>query len=149
MAKKRNNDIFERLSILLTRFAGSTPAFIFSLSVVALWAFCGPIFNFSETWQLVINTGTTIITFLMVFLIQRTQNKDSMAIQLKLNELIASSAGASNRMVEIEDFSEAELEILKRHFSKLARLFEEEKKLKVSHSVEEAENRHRRKVSKK
>lgn len=149
MARKRKHDIFERISILLTRFTGSTPAFIISLSLVAVWALSGPFFNFSETWQLVINTGTTIITFLMVFLIQRTQNKDSMAIQLKLNELIASSAGASNRMVEIEDISEAELEILKRHFSKLARLFEEERNLKVSHSIEEAENRHQRKVSKK
>ncbi|HWA07580.1 MAG TPA: low affinity iron permease family protein [Ignavibacteria bacterium] len=149
MARKRKNDLFEELSIMLTRFTGSTPAFILSLSLVAAWALSGPLFSFSETWQLVINTGTTIITFLMVFLIQRTQNKDSMAIQLKLNELIASSAGASNRMVEIEDISEAELEILKKHYSKLARLFEEEKNLKVSHSIEEAEKRHLRKVSKR
>lgn len=149
MARKRKNDRFEELSIMLTRFTGSTPAFILSLSLVAAWALSGPLFSFSETWQLVINTGTTIITFLMVFLIQRTQNKDSMAIQLKLNELIASSAGASNRMVEIEDISEAELEILKKHYSKLARLFEEEKNLKVSHSIEEAEKRHLRKVSKR
>ena len=149
MARKRKNDLFEELSIMLTRFTGSTPAFILSLSLVAAWALSGPLFSFSETWQLVINTGTTIITFLMVFLIQRTQNKDSMAIQLKLNELIASSAGASNRLVEIEDISEAELEILKKHYSKLARLFEEEKNLKVSHSIEEAEKRHLRKVSKR
>lgn len=149
MAKRGKKDIFERLSILLTRFSGSTSAFVLSLSLVAGWAISGPLFNFSENWQLVINTGTTIITFLMVFLIQRTQNKDSMAIQLKLNELIASSAGASNRMVDIEDISEAELEILKKHFNKLARLFDLEQNLKESHSIEEAEKRHQRKVSKK
>lgn len=149
MAKKGKKDVFERLSLLLTRFSGSTSAFVLSLSIVAGWAISGPLFNFSEAWQLVINTGTTIITFLMVFLIQRTQNKDSMAIQLKLNELIASSAGASNRMVDIEDISEAELEILKKHFSKLARLFDSEQNLKESHSIEEAEKRHQRKVSKK
>lgn len=149
MAKRGKKDIFERLSILLTRFSGSTSAFVLSLSLVAGWAISGPLFNFSENWQLVINTGTTIITFLMVFLIQRTQNKDSMAIQLKLNELIASSAGASNRMVDIEDISEAELEILKKHFNKLARLFDSEQNLKESHSIEEAEKRHQRKVSKK
>lgn len=149
MAKKGKKDVFERLSLLLTRFSGSTSAFVLSLSIVAGWAISGPLFNFSEAWQLVINTGTTIITFLMVFLIQRTQNKDSMAIQLKLNELIASSAGASNRMVDIEDISEAELEILKKHFNKLARLFDSEQNLKESHSIEEAEKRHQRKVSKK
>lgn len=149
MAKRGKKDIFERLSILLTRFSGSTSAFVLSLSLVAGWAISGPLFNFSENWQLVINTGTTIITFLMVFLIQRTQNKDSMAIQLKLNELIASSAGASNRMVDIEDISEAELEILKKHFNKLARLFDSEQNLKESHSIDEAEKRHQRKVSKK
>ncbi len=149
MAKKHNKDIFEKLSILLTRFTGSTSAFVISISIVALWALSGPFFNFSDVWQLVINTGTTIITFLMVFLIQRTQNKDSMAIQLKLNEIIASSAWASNRMVDIEDISEAELEILKKHFKKLARLFESNQNLKESHSIEEAEKRHQRKVSKK
>ena len=149
MAKKESKDIFERLSIALTRFSGSTTAFVLSISVVAIWALSGPIFNFSEAWQLVLNTGTTIITFLMVFLIQRMQNKDSLAIQLKLNELIASSGGASNRMVDIEDISEAELVVLKKHFTKLAVLFEAEKNIKVSHSIEEAEKRHQRKVSKK
>ena len=85
----------------------------------------------------------------MVFIIQRTQNKDSVAIHLKLNELLASSKDASNRMVDIEDISEAELETLHRHYRKLAVLFEKEKNLKVSHSIEEAENRHQRKVTKK
>ncbi|HAX49435.1 MAG TPA: low affinity iron permease family protein, partial [Bacteroidetes bacterium] len=112
MAKKKERDVFERISIALTHFTGSTAAFVISISLVILWLLLGPIFDFSESWQLVINSCTTIITFIMVFVIQRTQNKDSMAIQLKLNELIAAAAGASNRMVDIEDISVAELEIL-------------------------------------
>lgn len=149
MAKKNKKDIFERLSIILTRFTGSTTAFVLSISIVAVWALSGPLFSFSETWQLVINTATTIITFLMVFLIQRTQNKDSMAIQLKLNELIASSNYASNRMVDVEDISEGDLEVLKKHYRKLSILFEKETNIKESHSIEEAEKRHQRKVSSK
>jgi len=149
MAKKNKKDIFERLSIILTRITGSTTAFVLSISIVAVWALSGPLFNFSETWQLVINTATTIITFLMVFLIQRTQNKDSMAIQLKLNELIASSNYASNRMVDVEDISEGDLEVLKKHYRKLSLLFEKETNIKESHSIEEAEKRHQRKVSSK
>lgn len=149
MAKKKDTDIFEKLSIILTRFSGSTPAFIISISLIGVWIISGPFFGFSETWQLIINTGTTIITFIMVFIIQRTQNKDSTALHLKLNELIASSKDASNRMVDIEDISEAELETLRKHFKKLAVLFENEKVLKLSHSIEEAEKRHDRKVSKK
>lgn len=147
MAKNKNKGVFEKLSTVLTRFSGSTAAFVISISIVALWALSGPFFNFSEAWQLVINTGTTIITFLMVFLIQRTQNKDSMSIQLKLNELIASSNGASNRLVDVEDISEAELEILKKHYAKLSKLFETERNIKESHSIEEAEKRHKRKVT--
>ncbi|HRJ02941.1 MAG TPA: low affinity iron permease family protein [Ignavibacteria bacterium] len=149
MAKKKERDVFERISIALTHFTGSTAAFVISISLVILWLLLGPIFDFSESWQLVINSCTTIITFIMVFVIQRTQNKDSMAIQLKLNELIAAAAGASNRMVDIEDISEAELEILHRHYKKLARLFENDKHLKETHSIEEAEKRHQRKAAKK
>src|SRR4030095_2583091 len=88
--KSISSGVFEKLAILLTKFTGGTTAFILAMAIVIIWGFTGPLFNFSETWQLVINTGTTIITFLMVFLIQRTQNKDSLAIQLKLNEIIAS-----------------------------------------------------------
>lgn len=148
MAKKRERDVFEKLSIVLTHFTGSTSAFLISISLVAIWMLTGPFFDFSETWQLIINTSTTIITFIMVFVIQRTQNKDSLAIQLKLNELLAASAGASNRMVDIEDISEAELETLHKHYRKLARLFENDKDLKETHSIEEAEKRHQRKVTK-
>ncbi|MEO8513841.1 MAG: low affinity iron permease family protein [Ignavibacteria bacterium] len=145
--KKQN--FFERIAIILTKFTGGTTAFVLSISVVILWATTGPFFDYSTTWQLVINTGTTIITFLMVFLIQRTQNKDSLAIQLKLNELIASMKGASNRMVDIEDISECDLEVLKTYYQKLARLIEQEKDISVSHSIEEAEKSHKRKVTKR
>lgn len=151
-SKKKSNSsngtLFERISIALTKFTGSTPAFIIALSLILVWAITGPVFKYSETWQLIINTGTTIITFLMVFLIQRTQNKDSMAIQLKLNEIIASIYGASNKLVDIEDLSESELNTLKRHYEKLAKLFEQEKSIKESHSVEEAEKRHNTKLKK-
>lgn len=100
-------------------FAGSPSAFIGASLLVIIWAVDGPIFNFSETWQLVINTGTTIVTFLMVFLIQKVQNKDSKAIQIKLNELIASNEKASNRLVDIEDLTEAELDLLHKRYEEL------------------------------
>jgi low affinity Fe/Cu permease len=140
---------FESIAIRLTKFTGSTPAFIIAVSIILIWGISGPVFNYSETWQLIINTGTTIITFLMVFLIQRTQNKDSLAIQLKLNELIASTKGASNRLVEVEDLPEKDLELLKRYYLKLARLIEKEHDIKESHSIEEAESKHKKKSQSK
>lgn len=150
MARKstgtNNKGFFEKLALKLTRFSGTTTAFVMALSSIALWAASGQFFGYSEVWQLVINTGTTIITFLMVFLIQRAQNKDSLSIQLKLNEIIASITGASNRLVDIEDISERDLIILKKHYHKLSQLFEKENDIKVSHSIEEAETRHKRKV---
>ncbi len=145
----RIEKFFEKTALTLTKFSGSTSAFVISLLAVIIWASLGPLFDFSEPWQLVINTGTTIITFLMVFLIQRMQNKDSLAIQLKLNEIIASINGASNRLIDVEDISEQELETLKKHYQKLAVLFGKEKNIKESHSIEEAEKRHKRKVSNK
>jgi low affinity Fe/Cu permease len=126
-------------------WTGSTAAFIVALGVVLLWALTGPIFHFSDTWQLVINTGTTIITFLMVFLIQRAQNKDSKSFALKLNEILASIDGASNRLLDIDDLSEAELDILATHFAKLAKMAQKDDRLTRSHSIEEAEIRHTRK----
>jgi low affinity Fe/Cu permease len=110
-----------------------------------LWAVTGPLFGFSDTWQLVINTGTTIVTFLMVFLIQRGQNKDAMAIQLKLNELVAAVNGASNRLIDVEDLTENELQALHRHYSKLARLAKKDSDIAKGHSVEEARTRDREK----
>src|SRR6218665_1941750 len=111
---KSFKQVFDRFSSRLTRATGSPAAFLLALSTIVVWLITGPVFGFSDTWQLIINTGTTIITFLMVFIIQQSQNKDTMAIQLKLNELIASQKAASNRLIDIEDLSEGELETLKR-----------------------------------
>lgn len=139
---KGGKGLFEKFAEKVTKATGSTPVFLGAFLIVAVWAVCGPIFDYSETWQLVINTGTTIITFLMVFLIQKTQNKDSLAIQIKLNELLASHELASNRIVDIEDISEEELEVLEKYYRKLAALAQKQKALKESHSISEAEARH-------
>jgi len=147
MKNNSTNEIsfFEKFATLITRKAGSTGAFIIACVVVILWLALGPIFQYSDTWQLVINTGTTIITFLMVFLIQKTQNKDSIALQLKLNELIACNDKASNRLVDVEDISEEELRALHKFYKKLAEMTKGEKDLHTSHSIEEAEELHKEK----
>ena len=129
---------FEKFANLATTFTGSSLAFLGALSIVIIWAVSGPIFNYSETWQLVINTGTTIITFLMVFLIQKSQNKDSKAIQIKLNEIIASNERASNRIVDIEDLNEKELDPLHLFYAKLADEAEEDIDIHSSHSIDAA-----------
>jgi low affinity Fe/Cu permease len=139
----------ERFSHQATVWAGSSWAFIIALSVIVIWAVTGPIFGFSDTWQLVINTGTTIVTFLMVFLIQRTQNKDALALHIKLNEIVAALEGASNRLIDVEDLTEEEIETLHKHYQKLVTMAKEDSKLTVSHSIEEAEERHERKHGKK
>ncbi len=133
---------FEAVSERVTRWAGTTAAFAAAVGIIVLWAILGPVFHFSDTWQLVINTGTTIITFLMVFLIQRSQNKDAMAIHLKLNEIVAALEGASNRLIESEGLSERELNALRRHYHELADLARKDHDLTESHSVEEARQRH-------
>jgi low affinity Fe/Cu permease len=138
---------FDRFSSAVTRAAGSSYAFFMALLVIVLWALTGPIFGFSDTWQLVINTGTTIITFLMVFVIQQSQNKDTLAIQLKLNELIASDAAANNRLVDIEDLSPEELAVLKKFYVKLAKLAENDDDVHTSHSLDEADDRHQVKLA--
>jgi low affinity Fe/Cu permease len=135
----RRQHLFEKISLWAVRFTGSSTAFTTALVVIILWAVTGPIFNYSESWQLVINTGTTIITFLMVFLIQKTQNKDAKAIHLKLNEIIAAHEGTSNRMVDIEDLSEAELDQLHRFYERLAQLAKKDTNLLQSHSIDAAE----------
>jgi len=140
--KSKGKGLFEKFAEKVTKATGSTPVFLGAFLIVVVWAVCGPIFDYSETWQLVINTGTTIITFLMVFLIQKTQNKDSLAIQIKLNELLASHELASNRIVDIEDISEEELEVLEKYYRKLAALAQKQRTLKESHSISEAEARH-------
>lgn len=128
---------FERFSAAITKLAGKPVAFISALVLVLVWAFCGPIFHYSETWQLVINTSTTIITFLMVFLIQQAQNKDTVALHLKLNELIGANKRASNRLINIEDMDEAELVNLKNFFIHLSAGSMKGDDLFKQHSVDE------------
>ena len=140
-------EFFERMSTAVTRWTGSTMAFGLACMVIAVWGVTGPIFGYSDTWQLVINTGTTIVTFLMVFLIQRSQNKDSLALQLKLNELVAAMEGASNRLIDVEDLTEDELRVLHRFYQRLATMAKKDFKLTESHSIEEAEERHSRKAA--
>src|SRR5690349_16839343 len=118
--------------------AGSSTAFALALAVIGVWILTGPIFRYSDTWQLVINTGTTIVTFLMVFLIQRTQNKSGLAVQLKLNEIVAALDGASNRLVSVEDLSEEELNILYKHYQLLAEMARKDSRITQSHSIDEA-----------
>ena len=133
---------FEKISGKITRVSGSPVAVLAALFVIIIWALLGPVFAYSDTWQLVINTSTTIITFIMVFIIQHSQNKDTTAIQLKLNELIAANEKASNRLVNIEDLTEEELMVLKKFYKKLSDLSEKENDLFSSHSVDEAEDLH-------
>jgi low affinity Fe/Cu permease len=138
----KNPTLSEKFSTAVTSAAGSTPAFIIALSLVICWAITGPMFNYSEEWQLVINTGTTIITFLMVFLIQKSQNKDSLAIQLKLNELVASHEFASNRLVNVENMTEDELKVIKKYYAYLSEFTKKEESLQQSHSIDEAKAAH-------
>ena len=125
---------------------GSPWMFIAAIAVTLVWVATGPVYHYSDTWQLVINTGTTIVTFLMVFLIQRSQNKDSLAVQLKLNEIVAALQGASNQLIDVEDLNEDELRALHQHYAKLVAMSRKDASLTESHSVEEAKARHIRKV---
>jgi low affinity Fe/Cu permease len=140
--------LFERFSLWATDRAGSSLALAAALTVILVWVATGPFFGFSDTWQLVINTGTTVVTFLMVFLIQRAQNKESKVVQLKLSEIVAALQGASNRLIDVESLSERELETLHLHYQRLARLAAQEGDLLTSHSIDEASRRHARKRSK-
>lgn len=135
----------ERFSRLATDWTGSSTAFGLAAATIVVWIVTGPLFGFSDTWQLVINTGTTIVTFLMVFLIQRSQNKDALAMHLKLNELVAAMQGASNRLINVESMTEEEIRALHAHFCKLVELAKSDGRLTESHSVEEATQRHERK----
>jgi len=141
---KRSNlaQILERFSLKATQATGTSSAFILAMAVIIVWALTGPFFHFSDTWQLVINTGTTVITFLMVFLIQRTQNKDALAIHLKLNEIVAALEGASNRLIDVEDLTEDEIRTLHKHYQRLVDMAKKDLELTQSHSIEEAEARH-------
>ena len=144
MAKKqkaRGYGWLERMARRGTEWTGSSMAFGGAVAVVIGWALLGPLFQFSDTWQLVINTGTTIVTFLMVFLIQRAQNKEALAIHLKLNEIVAALQGASNRLINVEDLTEEEVQLLHRHYQRLGELAQRDASLTQSHSIEEAETR--------
>ncbi|WP_113653270.1 low affinity iron permease family protein [Pedobacter namyangjuensis] len=136
--RRKKDGFFERTATAITCWTGSSIAFLCAFATVLFWGISGPLFDFSDTWQLVINTGTTIITFLMVFLIQKSQNKDGKAIQLKLNELIAASRFASNRMVDIEDLTEAELDVIHKYYQLLADKAENDEDIHSSHSIDAA-----------
>lgn len=145
MVQKKGNrlgQLLERFSRKATEATGTSSAFILALLVIVVWIITGPLFHFSDTWQLVINTGTTIVTFLMVFLIQRSQNKDALAIHLKLNEIVAAVEGASNRLIDVEDLSEEEIKILHMYYQRLVAMAKKDLSLTQSHSVEEADARH-------
>lgn len=149
-SEKKKSGVFKKF---FNDFAGKTTtatgspwAFIMAVATVVVWAITGPLFDFSETWQLVINTGTTIITFLMVFVIQHAQNKDTVAMHLKMNELIAATKNASNRLINIEDLTDEELQVLKTFYINLAQLSAEQKDLFSTHSLDEAEQKHTEKI---
>jgi len=132
------NGWLERFSRRVTAWSGSSLAFALATMTIVVWAATGPIFRYSDTWQLVINTGTTIVTFLMVFLIQRAQNKDALAIQIKLNELLASQQGASNHLINLEDWSEDDIVALHQRFEKLSKRLEKTADTCEAHSIVEA-----------
>jgi low affinity Fe/Cu permease len=149
LGKKSHDSIglmLERFATRVTHWTGGTSAFAIAACTIIVWLITGPVFRYSDTWQLIINTGTTIVTFLMVFLIQRSQNKDSLAIHLKLNEIVAALDGASNRLIEVESLSEDDLNLLRRHYHKLVTMAAHDLTLTKSHSVEEAAERHKRKA---
>jgi low affinity Fe/Cu permease len=112
---------FDRLAHWTARHAGRASTFALALAIIVVWAVTGPVFHWSDTWQLIINTGTTIVTFLMVFLIQNTQNRDTSALQLKLDELIRVNEKARNRLLRLEELSEEEMEHIRRTFTQLAK----------------------------
>ena len=111
---------FDRFSKWIAKFAGHPAAFMAAVALIGLWLISGPLFGFSDTWQLVINTATTIVTFIMVFLIQNTQNRDGAAIQIKLDELVRAVGGAHNGLLDLEELSEAEIEAFRKKYLQLA-----------------------------
>ncbi len=139
---QRHASPLSRFATAATEWTGSAAAFLVAFAIVLGWGMTGPIFHYSNTWQLIINTGTTIVTFLMVFLIQRAQNKDALAVQLKLDEIVAALEGASNRLISVEDLSEEELKVLRIHYKRLAEMARHDETITQSHSIEEAEARH-------
>jgi len=113
-------DVYSGVAKRVSHWCGRPTTFLMAVGVILLWITTGPVFGFSDTWQLVINTGTTIITFLMVFLIQNTQNRDTAAIQLKLDELIRATQGAHNALMDLEELEERQIEAFRRRYERLA-----------------------------
>ena len=132
----------ETIATRVTRTAGSNGAVLLAFGLVLGWVVSGPFFHFSAAWQMTINTGTSIVTFLMVFLIQKSQNKDSLAIQLKLNELVAANELASTRLVNVEDMTEDDLKVIRKYYHKLSDFAKSEESLIQSHSIDEAHEMH-------
>lgn len=131
--------VCERFAGLVTRWAGTTPAFIVAVSLIAVWLVAGPWCRWSDTWQLVANTFTTLVNFVMAFVLQRSMNKESAAMQLKQNELLASQPGASNRLLAVENLPEAEIKALSERYRRLAAIVRREQDPLTTHTVEEVE----------
>jgi low affinity Fe/Cu permease len=132
VGKKKRSSLartFDTAACAATQASGTSWAFMTALAIIVVWAVTGPLFHFSDTWQLVINTGTTVVTFLMVFLIQHTQNKDSLAVQLKLDEILAALPEASNKLIDIEDLDADELEELRSHYQQMVDRVKEKQKI--------------------
>jgi len=140
--RRYRGNILSRFATVATAWTGSTTGFMIATLTVVIWGVTEPFFHYSDTWQLTINTGTTVVTFLMVFLIQRSQNKGALAVQLKLNEIVAAMEGASNRLISVEDLSEHDLEVLHIHYERLAEMAKLDAHITDSHSIDEAEARH-------
>jgi low affinity Fe/Cu permease len=136
------NPPFNNFFSAIIKYTGSPMTFVIVTLLIIIWAISGPIFKFSDTWQLVANTATSVVTFLMVFVLQQSQNKDTTAIHLKLNELIACNKSSSNRLINIEDLTPEELDALKNFYIKLASLAKEEIDIYSSHSIDEAKSIH-------
>lgn len=129
----------EQASLWATDWSGRTGTLLASVIVVLIWAAAGPFMHYSDTWQLIINTVTSVVTFVMVFLIQRAQNKSSLAVQLKLNEIIAAMRGASNRLIAVEELSEDDLRLLHERYQRLAEITQADSRMKAAYSVEAVE----------
>ena len=132
--------VFTRVASAIATMAGQPVAFLLALMIIIVWAVTGPLFAFSDTWQLVINTATTIVTFLMVFLIQRAQNKDAAVIQLKLNEVLAALEGASNQLINVEDLSEEDVRDLHKRYQRLMEKACCKGEVRSGHSIEEVKS---------
>src|SRR6478736_6414629 len=136
-SSQTTSGFFENLSAHVTRATGSNGGILAALSLIIIWAALGPFFNFSDTWKWIMSIGTSMITFLMVFLLQKSQNKDSLAIQLKLNELVAAHELASNRLINVEGMTEDELKVIKKYYISLSELAKKDGSLQQSHSIDE------------